>query len=110
MSFLLMFSDQFNTAYGGVVGAWAFGMMLSAIMLAAVGCMSFYGASNHNKCMLITSAGVAMLVIMIQSSVATNMQSVSEPKFSAELVDSCLDVRAPELLPLVRPSLSLPRR
>lgn len=95
MGFLLMFSDQFNTAYGGVVGAWAFGMMLSSIMLAAVGCMSFYGASNHNKCMLITSAGVAMLVIMIQSSVASNMQSLTEPKFAPDLVDSCLAVRWP---------------
>lgn len=90
MFFVLLFNSQWTTAYGGVVYGWAVGMLLGGILLATVGCMSFYGAANHNKFMLVMASCVAMLVVMIQASVATNIQSVTEPAFPDALVDGCL--------------------
>jgi len=99
MFFVLLFNSQWTTAYGGVVYGWAVGMLLGGILLATVGCMSFYGAANHNKFMLVMASCVAMLVVMIQASVATNIQSVTEPAFPDALVDGCLKVQLTQGLP-----------
>lgn len=90
MGLVLLLNSSFNIAYGGVVIGWGIGMLLSAILLAGVGCMSFYGAQHHNKCMLITAAGVAMLVIIMQLSVAVNIQRFTEPDFAIDVIDECL--------------------
>ena len=119
MGFVLLLNSSFITVYGSVVIGWGIGMLLSAILLAATGCMSFYGAQNHNKCMLITissipaccaackvlvlflcrllnfahSSVVAIVVIIMQSILATSIEGTTAPDFSDELVTECLAVR-----------------
>jgi len=93
MAFVLWFNDSFNTAYGSVVAGWGTGLFLAALILAAVGCTSFYGAAKHNKCMLLTSSGLACLVILIQVVVAKHMEGFVQPAFPDALVDACVEVR-----------------
>ena len=92
MGFVLLMSNSFNTVYGPVVIGWGIGMLLSAIVLSCVGCVSFYGAQKHNKCALITASLLAILVIIMQSVLATNIDATTQPAFSDEIVDECLTV------------------
>ena len=94
LSFLLWFNSSFNITYGPVVAGWGAGLFIAAMLLAAVGCMSFYGAAKHNKCMLITSSAVVVLALSVQAIVATNMRDFTAPAFTDELVDECIAVRA----------------